>query len=672
MKKILAFVLLAAMLLTSLAIPAFAASPTFSVGTKINIKSKTGLAMGDDAGHGNHQTRTVHTSHGDYAAYVTGTYTDSASQTVNKWTLFKIDPDTGSAKAIFTGEKYYDSSQVSLLVDKDENVWAITSTSDSGRNITAEGIDARAYRLDAKTGEITSYTSIIGGGARDGYGYASCFYDPYKDRIIVMHAGGDYKAGTKAASFNWTIFDMKTNTWQTRVRYVKIEARHCYMYGYVDENGGLMLMAQRDIKAESLGYPEIGNNNGLNYAEQQYMQQNGITRWAANYCWDQLDLYYFPKITESKFVEYSVCEADYSRVKGTQEERYTLSKRLSNYYPAIMNNNGGDFLLTTDENGKKLLHITYNKAYIQAAMDRSKGTEATWYYQVWDVTDGANAARLFDGPVMVEEGIADDMLRGGGFSFRLYEDTFGNVNLVSVHNTGLSIYRAAYDGKGGYDFCKVGSTVNISKAGNLINISSQRGGSVTDNKINVLYTNGSGSYMFTQISLSPVEYDPVPCSHSYSLVADKSVAPTCTEGGSDYYVCSYCNENKTEALSPAGHKEIVTNIPASCTLDGYTLTECENCDFSETVIHPATGHSFDGGVCSSCQEPDPDFEPVYSKGDLNGDGQTNAMDANIIRRILSGMVTPGAGQFGAADMNGDGNVNNSDANLITRLVSGRG
>ncbi|MBQ8915302.1 MAG: hypothetical protein IJ046_03885, partial [Clostridia bacterium] len=384
MKKLISVILILASLISSLCMPLSAAeAPTFSMGTFIDL-SKTGPAPGENAQHGNHQVRTVHTSHGDYAAYITGTYTDSKYQTVNEWSLFKIDPATGTSKVIYTAEKYYDSSQVSLIVDKDENVWAITSTSDSRRNLTGEGLDCRAHRLDAKTGEITSYSRIIGGGAQDGYGYATCFYDIAYDRIIVMHAGGDYVPGQEKASLNRTIFDLKKNEGQARVRHVKIESRHCYMFGYADGNGGLIMIAQRDIKAASLGYPEIGSDEGITSADRTYMKQNGITRWSANYCWDQLDLFYFPKITESKYVSYSVCEADYSHVSGTQAERYTLQKRLTNYYSAVQNNNGGDFLLTESADGKKLLHITYNKSLIQAAMDRGVACESKWYHQVWD------------------------------------------------------------------------------------------------------------------------------------------------------------------------------------------------------------------------------------------------------------------------------------------------
>ena len=507
MKRALSFILSLIMAASCLVIPAIAAEvPSYSIGSRIELAK-----FGDYATHGNHQTRTVHTSHGDYAAYITGSYTDSRGYTVDKWSLMKIDTATGKSTVVFVGEKYFDSSQVSLLVDKDENVWAITSTSDSRRNLSGEGIDSRAHRLDAKTGEVTSYQSIISGGAQDGYGYATCYYDEAYDRIIVMHAGGDYVEGQNKASFNWTIFDLKKNQWQTRVRIARIESRHCYMFGYADGKGGLIMIAQRDIKAASLGYPEVGSNEGITSSDRQYMSQHGITRWAADYCWDQLDLYYFPKITESKFTKYTVCEADYSKVLGTQAQRNTLEYRLKNYYPAIQNNNGGDFLLTKTAEGRMLLHITYNKALIQAAMDRSKGSESKWYHQVWDVTDGADyCAKLYEGVLV------DEMAGESGFGFRLYEDSKGNVNIIQSHNGALTILRTQYDGKGGYTYHKVGTSQTLTGAGNMFSISSHRGGSITDDKMNVIYA-ASGKYMFYQATLSPVAYDTVECQHAWKL-----------------------------------------------------------------------------------------------------------------------------------------------------------
>ncbi|MBE6587681.1 MAG: hypothetical protein E7647_04615 [Ruminococcaceae bacterium] len=701
MKKVLSLILALVMIVPCLLVGTSASEgiPSYSLGSRIEL-----ARYGDDAVHGNHQTRTVHTSHGDYAAYVTGTYTDGKGQTVNKWSLIKIDTAKGTSSVVFTGEKYYDSSQVSLLVDKDENVWAITSTSDSGRNLTGEGIDARAHRLDAVTGEITSYTSIISGGAQDGYGYATCFYDEKYNRIIVMHAGGDYVEGLKRASFNWTIFDLRTNRWQTRVRHVMIDSRHCYMFGYADGKGGLILVAQRDIKAASLGYPEIGSDKGLTSSDYQYMSQNGINRWSANYCWDQLDLFYFPKITESKHTQYSVCEADYSKVTGTQEERYTLSYRLRNYYSAVQNNNGGDVLLTTEADGKMLLHITYNKALIQAAMDRSIGCESKWYHQVWDVTDGA------DGAVKLYEGVlVDEMAGESGFGFRLYEDSKGNVNIIRSHNGTLTVLRTEYDGKGGYSYSRVGETKALSGAGSILNISSHRSGSPNDDHMNILYSSG-GRYVFCQATLFPVAYEPVECGHVWVYSESESRAPICTAEGYDVYRCSYCNDSKsvttaalghclvlseevqptctedgyvkyictrcqrtsTEALPATGHSMVpLSASPATCTEDGFEKWICENgCNLIETTTIPSPGHSYAGGSCTECGKTDPDQIPELSVGDLNGDGELNAMDVNIVKRLLAGVVSPSDEQLKAADVNGDGSFTSLDSNALSRIVSG--
>lgn len=513
MKKIVSLALVLALLSPicafMLSVDTGAVSFSFATTSPFDL-SKAGVKPGDDSAHGNHQTRTVHTSHGDYAAYITGTYTDSAGQTVNKWSLIKIDPASRAATVVFTGEKYYDSSQVSLLVDKDENVWAITSTSDSRRNITTrEAFDCRAHKLDAKTGTVTSYTSIINGGAADGYGYSQSFYDEYNDRILVMHAGGDYVKGRPdGASLNWTIFSLKDNSWQSRVRYIKIPARHCYFYGYFDENGGFMLLGQRDIKAVSIGYPEIGDDTGISTSDRQYMQENGITRWAANYSWDQLDLYYFPNVTLSKAYTHNVVEADFSKVTGTQTERFTFEKRLTNYYPANQNNNGGDMLYTSDIDGRKILHITYNIAYIQAAMDRSKCSESTWRHQVWDVTDPMNAQKIYDLPIVIDGSIADMNLYGGGFNFRLYRDSNNQMYLISGNRGAVSVFAIIKGADETYTYKRIGAAKTLSNmTGDLISISSHRGGSKTDDDtLNILYRTSGGSYCFTQCKIDFFDY----------------------------------------------------------------------------------------------------------------------------------------------------------------------
>lgn len=660
MKRILSLILALITISSCLIVTAGATdAPSYTVSSRIDLKK-----LGDYATHGNHQTRTVHTSHGDYAAYITGTYTDDRGQTVNKWSLMKIDVESGSYTTVFTGEKYYDSSQVSLLVDKDENIWAITSTSDYKRNLTTEGFDCRAHRLDAVTGEVTSYTSIISGGAQDGYGYATCYYDEAFDRIIVMHAGGDYVEGQKKASFNWTIFDLKKNQWQTRVRYAMLDSRHCYMFGFADGKGGLFIVAQRDIKAKSLGYPEITNNDGLTSSDFTYLNRIGAKRQAADYCWDQLDLYYFPKITESKYIEYSVCEADYSQVSGTASERGTLRYRLNNYYSAVQNNNGGDVLLTESADGRMLLHITYNKALIQAAMDRSKGSESKWYHQVWDVTDGSYAKKLYNGVLV------DEMAGDPGYGFRLYEDTEGNVNIIQTHNGALTILRTEYDGVGGYNYYQVGDTVTVSGAANLVNISSHRGGSITDNKFNILYS-VSSKYAITQVTLSPVAYEPVECQHVWELSESECFSPTCAGPGYNIYRCTYCNVSERENLPAKGHSfDMVEKQDPTCTEEGYAKYVCTVCSRTKTDILPALDHSYAGGVCENCGEADPDFISNYTKGDLNGDSSINSIDSNIMKRIVSGVASVSDAQINAADANGDSKINSFDTNLLARFIAG--
>jgi len=57
-------------------------------------------------------------------------------------------------------------------------------------------------------------------------------------------------------------------------------------------------------------------------------------------------------------------------------------------------------------------------------------------------------------------------------------------------------------------------------------------------------------------------------------------------------------------------------------------------------------------------------------GDINGDSVVNSMDANIFKRILSGIVTIEDHLFIAADINGDGLLNGFDANALARILSG--
>lgn len=137
-------------------------------------------------------------------------------------------------------------------------------------------------------------------------------------------------------------------------------------------------------------------------------------------------------------------------------------------------------------------------------------------------------------------------------------------------------------------------------------------------------------------------------------------------------ICTVCGE----IIDSESHNLFQYMDNPTCTKDGYMGDYCKVCDYYVgTLKFDAIGHSFVDGVCTNCgeaefTEPEPEPEPQVVKGDMNGDGNVNAMDVNIAKRLLSGSVTPTKAQKTAGDINGDGQLNGKDANLLTRFASG--
>ena len=88
---------------------------------------------------------------------------------------------------------------------------------------------------------------------------------------------------------------------------------------------------------------------------------------------------------------------------------------------------------------------------------------------------------------------------------------------------------------------------------------------------------------------------------AHNPVAGEAVAPTCTTSGYTPYACA-CGTfsyNEYDASKPAtGHDfdetitANVTTVAATCTDDGSKTVKCAACDEENTVVLPATGHSF--------------------------------------------------------------------------------
>ena len=122
--------------------------------------------------------------------------------------------------------------------------------------------------------------------------------------------------------------------------------------------------------------------------------------------------------------------------------------------------------------------------------------------------------------------------------------------------------------------------------------------------------NGDGSYLSTSANTYCYEDGVwgIQCVHSYT---SSTVAATCTEAGSITYTCGKCGRSYSEVIPAAGHTPgaaVTENaVAATCTADGSydTVVYCTVCGAElsrETVVVPATGHSWDEGAITTAPD----------------------------------------------------------------------
>ena len=106
----------------------------------------------------------------------------------------------------------------------------------------------------------------------------------------------------------------------------------------------------------------------------------------------------------------------------------------------------------------------------------------------------------------------------------------------------------------------------------------------------------------------------------------------------------------------------VNQDAAEDTSAGFALEKLAVCDstFEETAVPVKTETAPVVKVGSS-----------ILLGDVNGDGEIDNLDANMIFRFYNGKVTLTDEQLAAADVNGDGEVDNLDANMVFRFYNGK-
>ena len=134
--------------------------------------------------------------------------------------------------------------------------------------------------------------------------------------------------------------------------------------------------------------------------------------------------------------------------------------------------------------------------------------------------------------------------------------------------------------------------------------------------------------------------------------AGKTTKPTCTEKGYTTYTCSLCGYSKKADYKAAlghtfGEWETVTKPTAEN--PGEEQRKCKNCEHSESRVVPALG---------------------YTLSDINLDGSVDVMDVYFARLVAAKLVEPTAKQIEMGDVDLDGKITAIDANIIRKYVIG--
>ena len=99
--------------------------------------------------------------------------------------------------------------------------------------------------------------------------------------------------------------------------------------------------------------------------------------------------------------------------------------------------------------------------------------------------------------------------------------------------------------------------------------------------------------------------------HNYVKTVAKPA--TCLNKGKDVYTCANCGDSYE--VETTGEHQLYTadvTVNPTCTEEGKTGKMCALCkEFVGTVTTvPATGHSYENGVCGTCGDKDPDYKVV--------------------------------------------------------------
>lgn len=177
---------------------------------------------------------------------------------------------------------------------------------------------------------------------------------------------------------------------------------------------------------------------------------------------------------------------------------------------------------------------------------------------------------------------------------------------------------------------------------------------------------------------------------SVSFSEDNSVVMDCN---GEYTVTAVYNEYNY--ATPWYYYSITGMTDGSIGLsqdaDGYTIISCEDLDGVELTVRGHSGEAVqeintdedevlvkdENGEIALYVDTDDDgtFETLLQSeeiqlGDVNGDGDVDIFDANLVVGYYNGTTELSETQIKAADVNGDGDVDIFDANLIVAYYNG--
>ena len=465
-----------------------------------------------DNGHGNHQTRIVHTSKGDYVASVSGyraaEYLTGPHGMLQLCVMF-VPADSEESEVVLQTVIPYQSYQISVVADDQENVWAgfvyesnFRDQFDNHKN----GMVLEFFRIDHEDHRIDRYQTIvsdidINGG---GIGYSSFYYDPYvgnEGSIIAMAADA---VAADPSYLYWKVFDIETLTWAKETHSLQVNGgRNGYIFFNTTKEGGFVIATNRNpsVISNVTYYPEMENDIGIPEEMMQEYFPDG--RQHVSYCFDQVNVYVVPDVHSDEYTNFVAFDTDQSRITGTNEERLTPEFRMKNEYPNIANNNGGDIFL--DEDG--YLHVTCMVSYVKMAWDWEM-TEGKWMHAVFDTKTGekVSESQVFD---LMETNDEYDPYA------RLYSDPVTKeLFVVTQENYSIVFYKAVGSPTEGYEYVRVAEHEypnDRNRDITNINLAHHRSNSVQDGILSMAARNPYAYDLFrVKLSYGPakaVEYD---------------------------------------------------------------------------------------------------------------------------------------------------------------------